>query len=118
MKRFTRKTTTNTGTVDIKFGVSMPQISTKPRSYKLDEILNAISPHNVLYNTFVGDITPQTLIYVAFTLLIIYESLDTQIKAVSSNIEPRNGKQSPTVPVLHYASFLIDIYFFWFKIGC
>lgn len=90
----------------------MPQISTKPRSYKLDEILNAISPHNVLYNTFVGDITPQTLIYVAFTLLIIYESLDTQIKAVSSNIEPRNGKQSPTVPVLHYASFLIDIYFF------
>ncbi|XP_049310315.1 uncharacterized protein LOC115065876 [Bactrocera dorsalis] len=112
MKRFARKTTTNTGTVDIKFGVNMPQISTKRRSYKLDEILNAISPHNVLYNAFVGEITPQTLLYVVFTLLIIYEYLDTQIKALSSNMEPKNGKESPTVPALQYASFLIDIYFF------
>ncbi|XP_017472178.1 PREDICTED: uncharacterized protein LOC108363348 isoform X2 [Rhagoletis zephyria] len=112
MKRFARKTTTDTGTVDIKFRNNLPQILTKPRSHKLDDILNAVSPHNVLYKLFVGDVSPQSIIYVIFTILLIHEYLDTQIKAVSSNIEPKYGTSVPKVPALHYASFLIDIYFF------
>ncbi|XP_067638845.1 nose resistant to fluoxetine protein 6-like isoform X1 [Eurosta solidaginis] len=113
MKRFARITKADTGTVDVKFQtVNMPKNLTKPRSHRLDDVLNAVSLNNVLYDVFVGDTTSQSFIYVLFTIFLIYNYLETQIKAIASNIEPKDRHALLKVPALHSASFLIDIYFF------
>ncbi|XP_020717399.1 uncharacterized protein LOC110118911 [Ceratitis capitata] len=107
-----RKTTTGTDTVDIKLETArIQQVSAKNRAHKLDDILYAVSPHNVLYNVFVGDVTSCSLIYAIFTSLLIHEYLDTQIKTLSSNFGQKESNQI-SIPSMQYASFLIDVYFF------